>query len=201
MGFHSILFEKPEDRRHAETLEVPDFFVDLNLDQIIKSITAGRQEYHLEPFFYRSLGDSDAITYRQAIMRDLESEPLLEHIRSFAQKMRVMRRYRALVEKLTYHYHKAGWFLEAVDMYCDAVRCLAHDLSCADVQSCGFLAFRDYVTNYAKSDQFTSLMAEAKKLKADLSTVRYCLLIKGNSVRVRRYESESDYSCSFAKLG
>ena len=46
MVFHSILFARPEDRIQAETLEAPGFFVDLNLDQIIKSITAGRQEYH-----------------------------------------------------------------------------------------------------------------------------------------------------------
>lgn len=33
-----------------------------------------------------------------------------------------------------------------------------------------------------------------EKLKADLSTVRYCLLIKDNCVSVRKYESEIDYS-------
>ena len=50
----------------------------------------------------------------------------------------------------------------------------------ADLKSRGFLAFREYLTNYAKSDGFTSLLAETKKLKADLSTVKYCVIIKGN---------------------
>jgi DNA mismatch repair ATPase MutS len=50
------------------------------------------------------------------------------------------------------------------------------------------------LTNYATSDRFTSLLAETKKLKADLSTIRYCLLIKGNAIKVRKYESEIDYS-------
>ncbi len=81
---------------------------------------------------------------------------------------------------------------------------LLHDLPLVDVQSRGFLAFRDYVTNYANSGPFTSLLAETKQLKADLSAVRYCLLIKGNSIKVRTYASESDYSAdveeTFAKF-
>ena len=63
-------------------------------------------------------------------MRDLENETLLENIKSFAQKMSNMRRYLAMIDKLYYKYHKEGWFLEAVEIYCDAVNCLAHDLSC-----------------------------------------------------------------------
>src|SRR6266702_2958956 len=153
MTFHNILFERNEDSIKKETLEAPDFFVDLNLDQIIDTITAGRQEYNLKPFFYTSLNDIDAITYRHEIMRDLENQMLFEHIQSFAQKMRAM---------------------------------------------------REDVTDYANSDRFTSLLAETKKLKADLSAVKYCLLIKGNSIKVRKYESEIDYSAdveeTFAKF-
>lgn len=51
MAFHSILFEKPKDSIKKEILNVPDFFTDLNLDKIIDTITAGRQEYHLKSFF------------------------------------------------------------------------------------------------------------------------------------------------------
>ena len=93
MNFHSILFEKNEDSIKNETLEAPVFFVDLNLDQIIDAITAGKQEYNLNPFFYTPLRDVDTIHYRHEIMQDLENETLLENIKSFAQKMIVMRRY------------------------------------------------------------------------------------------------------------
>ncbi len=194
MTFHSILFERTEDNRKKETLEAPFFFVDLNLDQIIDAITADRQEYNLKPFFYTSLNDIDAITYRHEIMRDLENHILFEHIQSFAQKMRAMRQHLTQADKLYYKYQKERWFLDVVEIYCEAVTCLVHDLTLVDVQSRGFLAFRDYVTNYVNSGRFTSLLAETKKLKADLSTVKYCLLIKGNSITVRKYESESDYS-------
>jgi DNA mismatch repair ATPase MutS len=194
MTFHSILFERTEDSIKKETLEAPVFFVDLNLDQIIDAITAGRQEYNLKPFFYTSLNDIDAIKYRHEIMRDLENKILFEHIKAFAQKMRTMRQHLALVDKLDYKYHKEGWFLDTVEIYCEAVNCLVHDLTLVDLKSRGFLAFREYMTNYAESGGFTSLLAETKKLKADLSAVKYCLLIKGNCIKVRKYKSELDYS-------
>jgi DNA mismatch repair ATPase MutS len=204
MTFHSILFKRTEDSIKEESLEAPVFFVDLNLDQIINAITAGRKEYNLNPFFYASLNDIDAIKYRQEIVRDLENETLLGNINSFARKMSTMRRYLSLVDKPYYKYYKEGWFLEAVEIYCEAVNGLVHDLNLAHLKSRGFLAFRDYMTNYANSSAFISLLAETKKLKADLSTVKYCVLIKGNSIMVRNCKSEIDYSAeveeTFAKF-
>lgn len=204
MSFHSILFERTEDSIQEETLEMPVFFVDLNLDQIVDTITADKQEYHLKPFFYTPLKDIAAITYRHEIMQDLEHQPLFEHMQVFAQKMRTMREYLAQADKLHYTYQKKRWFLDAVALYCDAITDLVHNLSPHDIQARGLLAFRAYVTDYVSSDHFTSLFAETKQLKADFSSVAYCLLIKGNSVKVRTYEAESDYSTdvteTFAKF-
>jgi len=194
MTFRSILFNRTEDRLKAETTEEPDFFVDLNLDQVVETITSGKREYNLKPFFYISLRDIDAVKYRQEVMQDLENETLFEQIRSFTRRMRVMREHLVQASKLYYKYQKEGWFLDAVEIYCDAITDLAHDLTLADLNSRGFLAFREYLTSYAKSSRFTSLRAETKKLKADLSTVKYCLLIKGNHIKVRKFESEMDYS-------
>lgn len=204
MTFYSILFAKPEDRPGGETAAAPDYFVDLNLDQVVDAIIAGKQEYNLAPFFYTPLPDIDAINYRQEIMRDLENKALQERINAFAEKMRAVRRYLGLVEKLYYKYHKQGWFSQAVETYCDAVTALVDDLRLACLHSRGLLAFREYITNYANSGAFTSLLAETKRIKAELSTVKYCLTIKDNAVQVRRYAAEMDYSAAvedtFAKF-
>ena len=196
MTFNSILFERTEDSKIRVTLEAPVFFVDLNLDQIIDVITAGKDEYNLKPFFYTSLHDIDAIEYRHEIMRDLENKILFEHILSFARQMRVMREHLAQARKLHYKYQKLSWFFDAVEIYCDTINCLAHDLSLVDLKSRGFWAFREYLTHYTESGRFTSLLAETKKLKGDLSTIKYCVLIKGAGITVRKYESEIDYSAN-----
>lgn len=187
----SILFEKT---RGEETLQAPPFFIDLYLDQIVDAITASKQEYDLKPFFYTPLHDVDAIHYRQEVMQDLENEALLGCIKSFAHQMASVRRYLNLVNKLECRYHQEGWLLEAAAIYCKAVRELARDLAQAPVQSRGLLAFRDYLTTYASSPGLATLAAETKQLQADLAAVRYCVLIKDLTVRVRKYADEPDYS-------
>ena len=196
MPFSSILFKENGRGLHKETVETPAFFVDLNLDQIIDTIISGKAEYNLKPFFQTSLHDIDAIMYRHEVMRDLENEALFCHVRSFAKKMREMREHLVQVDKLSYKYQKQAWFLDAVGIYCDAVSCLGHDLATVDLRSRGFLSFREYVTDQIASGRFESLLADTKKLMADFSTIRYCLLIKGNTIKVRKYENEIDYSAS-----
>ncbi len=50
------------------------------------------------------------------------------------------------------------------------------------------------MTRYARSAGFVALRTEAERLKKALAGVTYCVLIKGSTVKVRRYEGEADYS-------
>jgi DNA mismatch repair protein MutS len=200
MAFQSILIERTEDGKRKETPEAPGFFADLCLDQIIDAVTGGKEEYHLKPFSYTPLNDIDAILYRHEIMQDLEDGTLFKNITSFAQTMRAMRAHLVQVDKLHYTYQKQAWFLDAVEIYCDAVNDLARDLNLADLNSRGLYAFRDYLTNYAASEPFVSLSADTKQLKDNLSRVKYCVLIKDNTLKVHKYESEIDYSVQVERI-
>jgi DNA mismatch repair protein MutS len=193
LPFCSILFASPEDRID-EAREVPAFFGDLNCDQLVDAITAGKEEYDLKPFFYACLHRVEAIKHRQEAMQDLEHTGLLGRVNSFAQKMRRVREHLLRLQKLHYKEQKQGLFLDAIEIYCDATSALADELSQAKLKSRGFLRFRDHLASYAGSARFTSLSSEMKRLKAQLAAVKYCVLIKGGSFTVRRYDSEIDYS-------
>ncbi len=201
LTFYSILFANKEDEK--EVLEAPDFFNDLNLDQIVEAITAGRNEYNLKPFFYTSLNNIEAICYRHEIMQDLENEVIFEQIKRFGINMQAMRDHLARSQKLHYKHQQEAWFLDAVVIYCDAVTSLTSHLNQSDLKSRGLLDFRKYIGEYCQSDRFRMLLTETKKLKADLSTIQYCVLIEGNRnrirknavcIEVRKYEGEIDYS-------
>src|SRR6266542_2163759 len=93
--FQSILFEQPVTGAGADALQEPDFFADLNLDQVLESMTAGRKQYELKPFFYAPLHDAAAVRYRHEVLRDLEKPVVLESITRFAEMMRRMREHLA----------------------------------------------------------------------------------------------------------
>jgi DNA mismatch repair protein MutS len=192
MRFHSILF--PDDSHGVDGPQTPDCLSDLNLDQVLESVTAGREEYDLKPFFYIPLRDVAAVRYRQDISRDLEKSGVLKSIGAFAEEMRTMRKHLAAVEQLRYRYQKESWFLEAVETYCDAVSSLAEELNLLDVTSRGLKAFRGYLTDYAASEPFTSLGAEMLEVRDGLANVRYSVQIKGDRVTVSKYEGEADYT-------
>ncbi len=194
MTMPRVLFEGTDDSLQEGAAEEPVFFGDLNLDQVIASITAGKQEYNLRPLFYTPVDNVNTIQYRHEVMQDLEGKTLLADMNAFAQSMSTVRRYIGLIDKLHYRYHKQGWFLAAVDAYCDAVTRLLEDLSRADIKSRGLLTFREYLTRYASSETFTSLLAETRALRAELSAIRYGIIIKGSLIKVLRYDDEPDYS-------
>jgi DNA mismatch repair protein MutS len=195
-AYHSILFESPGDRPADEVATAPDFFTDLNCDQIVDAITASKQEYNLKPFFHACLRRVDAIDYRHEVARDLENPVLLEEVRSFAQKMHDMRGQLARVQKLHDKEQQQAWFLGAVGFYCKAIESFADALRTVHFKSRGFLGFRDYLSSYATSDRFINLLSETNRLKADLATVQYCVLINGSKFTVRKFADETDYSAA-----
>jgi len=193
-NFFSILFKKSEDKLRELDTSQPSFFVDLNLDQVIDTITIGKKEYNLKPFFYIHLNDIETIIYRQEIFKELENIALFESIKSFARSINTMRDYISKGEKLYYKLQKERYFLEAVEIYCNAVTSLFNFLSSFEIKSLGLLNFKKYLIEYMNSDIFISLKEETKKLIADLNSIKYCIHIKGNTVKVRKYENEPDYS-------
>jgi len=202
MTFHRILFD--QEGVLQETTEQPTCFTDLNLDQVVETITAPKKEYNLKPFFYTLLRDVETVRYRQEVFRDLEDPNLMAAITAFARAMSQVRRYLGMIEKLDFDYHKKGWCLETALVYCDAVAQLTAHLSRAKVSSRGLRAFREYVTQYARSPEFQSLWTEAQEVKEALRSVKYCVVIQPGKFSVRAYEGESDYTVeierTFAKF-
>jgi DNA mismatch repair protein MutS len=192
--FFSILFRRPADRVGDNALGAPEFFADLNCDQIVDAIVAGKDEYNLKPFFHACLPHVEAIQYRHEVMQDLERAPLYECVTSFASKMREIREHLVQVPKMYYQEQKQAWFLNGVEIYCQAIKSFATKLSSLDLQSRGFLAFRDYLYEYSRSTRLNELLSQTKKLKADLTTIEYCVLIKTGGFTVRKYDEEANYS-------
>jgi len=190
--FHSILFDRDVD--DLDRTEEPDFFPDLHLDQVVTSLVKGREEYDLAPFFHRPLRELEAVQYRHHVLNDLEQEAVLAAVREFARQMQRMRKHLKLIENLHYARQQQRWFLEAVSVYCLAVRSLHEQLGSLELKSRGFESLRDYVSRYVEANAFAHLVQETRDVEDDLAAVRYAIQIRGARVRVNRYEGEPDMS-------
>jgi len=191
--FHSILFDRDPrgvDKHPSE----PEFFADLRLDQVVTALTAGREEYDLAGWYYVPLHDVEAVHHRHHALADLEQEAVLGAIRDFAGAMQEMRKHLALMAKLHYGRQKERWFLQAASVYCSAVCTLQEKLGALALRSRGFLELREYINGYVQSDEFTTLTTDTRRVAGDLGAVRYAIHLRGNRVKVTRYEDQADMS-------
>lgn len=196
--FQSVLFDGDLGRVDGLAGE-PDFFGDLRLDQVVAAVTAGREEYDLAGFFYLPLHDVEAVHYRQHVFGDLEQEPVLGVVRNFADALRRMRRHLALAAKLHYVRQQQRWFLQAASVYCDAVSTLNEEFSALDLRAHGFLGLRDYLNDYVQSGEFATLTNDIRRADDALDTVTYAVHLRGNRVRVSRYDGEADMSAEIER--
>ncbi len=190
--FRSILAVEEATPAATEEPE-PEYFADLHLNDIVASVTAGRDAYDLRPFFHARVRDVATIQYRQDVFRDLEKEAVLRVIRAFSRQMLAVRERLARTAKVYYRYEAERWFLDAAEAYTAAVAGLARDFEAADVHSTGLVAFAEFLAGHVASDGFKRLTADTERVRADLAAVRYRLRIEGGRVTVGRYDGEPDY--------
>jgi DNA mismatch repair protein MutS len=194
VSFRSILFEGNAAPLLAAT--EPECFSDLQLNEIVGSITAGLDEFDLKPFFFTPLQTIQSIKYRQEIMQSLENRALREPIVVFCGSMRRMREQSAHSERLTHRYQTQRYFLDAVNTYCDAVDALMRALSGTPLSARGLRSLRDYLDAYTDSMDFRLMVADTKRLLAAIAGITYTLDIVGLRITVSRYDAESDYGAT-----
>jgi DNA mismatch repair protein MutS len=176
------------------------FAVDLNLHQVVAAVAGDREERDLiTRVLFGNLRDPCAVRYRQEVFRDLEEPAQFDAVRRFTDHMAEVRARLRQLPKMEYRYQREGWLLDAAYVYCDAVRSLAGHLATARISSHALLAFRQYLTSYAASADFTALADDTRDRKESLGRIRYCTRIQGDRVEVSRYQGEADYSAAVLK--
>ncbi|MEM0135172.1 MAG: hypothetical protein QXU18_08120 [Thermoplasmatales archaeon] len=77
MVYQGIL-NRSQDVATKSNNKEPDFFVDLNLDQIIDEISRKYEKYDVKTLLLNPLFDVEDLKYRQEVFSDLESKETLE---------------------------------------------------------------------------------------------------------------------------
>ena len=195
----SILF-KPNSVSLKES--EPDYFRDLNLDQIVNDMVAGREEYNLKPFFYTSLRSVDDIKYRHDVMRDLTGGAILGLIKLFENDMLKARECLSAAKTAPYPLFKEKWHLDAAILYCQAVQNFDEALAKNPPASEALQLFVRSLRTYLSSPQFSAFFNAMRSVSAQLGSLSYSLLVKSNSVTVSDADASDngEYTSRVEKL-
>lgn len=177
----------------------PDVFGDLNLDQLVDAVVAGRDDYDLTPFFFTPLTSVEEVEFRHAVIGDLRSGQVADVVRAFAHGMKAMRDQLTLASKLRYLHQRERVFLDAVSGYIATVGALASGLMSEELRSEGLLAFRDHLDRYVASEGFSTLADDTDRVGDGLNRIDYEYLIDGNRISVFPHTEEIDCSAAVAK--
>jgi DNA mismatch repair protein MutS len=156
-GFRSILFPPGMEQSRRDQAEQPAYFVDFNLDQIVATIVAKRDEEVLGPLFYSPYQSEEIVRYRQGVFSDLERPGVLALFPTFCDAMRTVRANLTYARKISSKRHEQMVVLHAVSNYCDAIVSLLRGLQSAQLSSVGLMNLRAYVTKYTASEDFAQL--------------------------------------------
>ncbi len=192
--FRSILFPPGLEQQRAERNEQPPCFIDLNLDQVVAAIVAKRDEDVLRPIFYSTYRNEEIVRYRQAVFADLERAEVFQAFPVFCETMRTVRANVAYADRISYKRHRHMVVLRAIHLYCEGVRLLLQSLEALALHSAGLNDLRRYLSGYARSEPFSQLATQARRLREVMLRLSYGTLFRGDKVIVRKYASEPDYA-------
>ncbi|MFC6937903.1 hypothetical protein ACFQHO_51620 [Actinomadura yumaensis] len=192
MSVRSILFGSVEDAGDPGGAE-PEYFRDLNLDQVAGAVAEAAGSPDVAPYFHRPLHDPAQVVHRQRIFRDLEDPAVLAVAERFTASMaRTRTRLDALARRK--HPPQADrWFLEIVLDHTAAVEGLGEGLDAAGVASPGLRTLRDDIAALASSAPFNELREGAARLRDRLGEVRYDLLLRGDQVSVAAHDEDGRF--------
>jgi len=196
MGYHSILFDTIDNDISGKVDTMPEFFTDLNLDQIIQEILVGREEYNLEVLFYSGLKDFSAINYRLEVMKELESTEIFDSIVSFSAKMKRIREYVSFSHEIHNPYQREKWLLDAAYLYCNSILNLHESLNAMELHSKGLQLFSHWLDEYIISGNFKSLFTDTNNLYKEFDSIKYSVQVGKNNVIVDYDEDKEDYCTS-----
>lgn len=205
MVFKSILYlsEYEETITNVE----PCYFKNLNLDQIVGSITNEKSDYDLKSFFYSPLRHPETLNYRQSIIEDLANPDFFKTSEAFSEKIFALNNeFNQCVKNMECSregktdYLEKGKYIDYIESYCEEVRSYYACMKHTDLKSSGFLALAKYFGDTIQSDGFKTLNETTFRLKDELFHLDYCLLIKGDTVKVKKFEGETDLGREVVQL-
>ncbi len=194
MAFNSILgtavSEEIRDRKQ------PEYFVDLNLDQVVNRIQKCSPDYRVKEYFYVFPTKEDLV-YRQEIYGDIKKGILYDRLMQFSADMR-----RSADKEISPSFsgeplQGACWQLESVYFYCKAILELKQALEAGfakkELAAAGLKELQIFLEELCKEPGFAQMQTEAYRIWEMVTGTKFTLEINANKLRILPMAQDGTY--------
>lgn len=175
---------------------VPGYFSDLQLDQLVDAVVAGREQHNLKPAFSARLEDPAAIERRQAVFVDFQDERLRLAVRMFCDGLTRYERQTEAAARIRHPRQAQRWRLNAVASYVDVIDAVTTALDGASLSSAGLRDWLRWLRRYRADPGFAEMSAGARALIAELGGLRYTLAISGDAIVASPFADQEDLNAA-----
>ncbi|QTH45246.1 hypothetical protein J4772_13045 [Cohnella sp. LGH] len=195
MEYPSILFDHLQPSTIEQERHSSDFLQDIHMDKIIQDIVKGKEEYGVEPLFYRKLESIESIRYRIAIMKEIDRSVSVHSMEAFSRSMLKVREYAQYSRSFADRDQRMKWLLDAAHLYCEAVMELHHTLGAVELQSKGLKRFQEWLTYYIHTSYFSALFKATCELQQVFSGIRFSMAFAGGKIKIVIDDDDQEDYC------
>lgn len=196
MGKFSVLYNEIEEYRvwdGGSEKELPAFYIDFNLNQVIDAITEGC-EPKVKALFYDMPETLEVQEYRRGIYTDMKQEAVRSAFEEFMAQMKYRDECIVNQEKVESQLQKNVWHLCEVSAYLTAVKNLFQSLSTVEAGSEGLQRLLVELRKSEESEAFQRLYQKVAVLVEELKSFRVLLHYENDRLEVAEGTGVGTYS-------
>ena len=197
--YYSCLFPASANEPKAYTKAMPEYFKDLNLDQITSCALADYAKFDIAKHYYTILTDEETILWRQETMREMEREEVQAAAKALCEIVVAVSRLLPKLESslkgqgpMENNAMTKGQFLNAAVKYIVALQDYAEKAKVLGISSGALKGFADYLEEMFTSAQWKAFLEHTVRVRSAFDEANYTLLIKNSTIKLRKYEGQED---------
>lgn len=183
----------PQQEVNDKCKVMPDYFADLNLDQVVSEMQVRNKEYDLKNLFYTYPDSERIVRFRQEVFRDIESTVMPGAFWDFSKAMRETRKQLEFWKKTGQEQQKSVCFLGVVSEYMEGLFGLFEALSGAKLVSEGLTKVRDRLSELVTDKKMMSCRKKAEQLNHQLSELRFHMTLTDSQMTIATGKKEVLY--------
>lgn len=179
------------DRGH-ENRTMPNFMLDLNLDQVVERIQF-HWEDNIKELFYGFPVTEECEKYRRDVYSEIKRKSVRECLQNYVNQMRQWKRVKKNKMQVGEEIQKATWHLWEVYHYCIAFGNLYEDLCNETLYAEGFVGFFTYIKQYLMDENIVRMKNQAFAMIEKLQNLQVVLVMENNRIILLQEKAEDGY--------